>query len=233
MIHLSLGFPPPALQLKKALLIYEPNGYNHSPHTPPIIMTLHHVTHHENSPPTLEAGIPADPASIRAALDHLAPNRNSSGWIHPRLLFTHPKCRIWWLKSHRRTIPLKGAFSSYSHRPLLHPNLVFCVRKGHLSVFAIKGPPSPSSPLFMAPYPNVGADGSVCLGNNPKPTKHTPEKWEELFFETNFTHTNATKLCLGNPNDLFKTISNPKTKRFPTSKLLPLNIKLENLVERL
>ena len=81
------------------------------------------------------------------------------------------------------------------------PPMVYVADKNQLSVYAlaIAGRPKENTRLFLAPFFNVGDDGSVCLGNArvKKPIEKTylslMQYWEDLFWLSEFSHVNGSK----------------------------------------
>jgi PRTRC genetic system protein B len=75
-----------------------------------------------------------------------------------------------------------------------HPALVWCVRRGRLSLRALAESTRPSArtPLMVAPYWNTEPSrGDVCEGDMRRPQEtnvSTLLEWEEGFFNSRFTH---------------------------------------------
>jgi len=62
--------------------------------------------------------------------------------------------------------------------------------------------PSPETPMYLAPYWNVSNNGTVCLGSTKVPrdvSVKSLSRWEEAFFESEFTHANASTSLTTHP----------------------------------
>lgn len=76
------------------------------------------------------------------------------------------------------------------------PGLIYVLEDGDLDVFAVNcaGRPSADAELLRAPYHNVSASGSVCLGSarisNPRTITYTNiiQHYELLFWASEFSH---------------------------------------------
>lgn len=112
------------------------------------------------------------------------------------------------------------------------PPLIFCASAGKLKVVAYKGKgkPNGSTKLLRAPFPNIRASGSMCLGSN-KLDHFISESMigfvEEMFFESEFTYELDGNCIKGIDSykgiiDLFKSLGDSK-KDFPTRKLVAMH----------
>jgi len=91
----------------------------------------------------------------------------------------------------------------------------------------------PSARAFLAPFPNVYADGHVCWGSNAAPIAEpmkARQVWE-MFFKTAFNRDLSNDKCKSYASvvELLKLI-NGKSK-FPAEELMPARDKISTLVE--
>lgn len=90
------------------------------------------------------------------------------------------------------------------------PYLLWEYSNHHLSVYALTGEPkTENDTLYQAPFLNVSGSGSVCMGNvkfknTSGSFENFPEVLQDLFFSSEFTHTNCDKLAKGNIHDVYK-----------------------------
>lgn len=112
------------------------------------------------------------------------------------------------------------------------PGLVYVVERGKMRLFAFKGK-HPTDKLFHAPFMNT--DNSVCLGNAKveKPEERTFENviayWEKMYWNSEFSHILGSNPIKGNLAVLTKELIETG-KPFPTDVLVPVNVKLSNLL---
>ncbi len=107
------------------------------------------------------------------------------------------------------------------------PPLLLRVSRSSLSMRALKttARPTASTPVFRAPYWNVYEAGAVCLGTTSVPQQLTIDslgRWEESFFESEFTHPNATHSLTKYPKGLiamWRTLAGKE--KFPLQYLAP------------
>ena len=107
-----------------------------------------------------------------------------------------------------------------------HPPLVFSVESHHLRVRALfeDNRPERASGIAIAPYWNTSPAGDVCLGSMPTP--HAAgfaalNQWVEGFFQSEFTHPNATKLTNHPEGHLGLWRDLAGRDRFPAEWLVP------------
>lgn len=106
---------------------------------------------------------------------------------------------IWYRPAEIRVVHFASQLKIETTRCWV-PATLYVVDRDGLDVFALKSNTRPklSSQLMIAPYFNVGDEGSVCLGNAQvkKPKDKTYENlikyWEDLFWLSEFTHLNGS-----------------------------------------
>lgn len=181
------------LRLEQAILIYRSHGVREVR----TFASIHRVELDDGHPSIL-AGKPVIPRAARRLADALTSGTASTGFLPGNVLYADGDTLVWWVPPQRRHIVIRCAEAHFGERGAIvpHPALVFMVSGGQWMVWAIKGRkrPTPETPVWRAPYFNVGADGSICRGNVATPTGAMIDKiaaWEDAFFRSYFTHPNV------------------------------------------
>lgn len=121
--------------------------------------------------------------------------------LPPEVLVRTPAVTVWWRPRSVATLffNVEGktrdvkALAKLSGRRFPQPALVFRATANGLWVRALAGAdrPTATTPLYFAPYYNVGREGAVCLGSMRRPTSRGIDalaQWEAGFFGSEFTH---------------------------------------------
>jgi PRTRC genetic system protein B len=119
------------------------------------------------------------------------------------------------------------------------PALIFRAQAGHLDIRAIAQDerPTPATRLYRAPYWNVNDHGDVCLGSTRVPREATVDslpRWEHAFFESEFTHSNASSKLTEHPGGfvgLWKSLIGKK--KFPAEHLADAKETLAKFINRI
>jgi PRTRC genetic system protein B len=158
-----------------------------------------------------------------------------SDWFPPNTL-------RWGLKAGKPWIALYiPAGKAIVHLPepfiVPLPPLVFFGHDRNYRVRAIrKGYPSPSSPLFHAPFPNVYDDGRICFGSNTVPVCDalTVESVWHLFLESSFIAHLDNRKSVSNPSSIIPVLKGLAGKsKYPLKDLVPCNETLETFTRKL
>jgi PRTRC genetic system protein B len=119
------------------------------------------------------------------------------------------------------------------HIPM--PPFVFVGKGSSYRIFAVKKRPlSEQTCLYHAPCPNVHATGGICQGNTPFPTcsPQTILQALQCFMEGSLFNGDLSRdKCQSYPDDvrqLWEGLNG--RKRFPLSELVPMQMKLWNLM---
>ncbi len=106
-----------------------------------------------------------------------------------------PELLAWWTAARIRPMFFRAGseLADVSGCRFPHPALLFAVRSGLLYVRALRSGQRPSgvTKLCVAPYWNIGNDGTVCAGTMRAPKSAsvaTMAAWEQAFFQSEFTH---------------------------------------------
>jgi PRTRC genetic system protein B len=118
-------------------------------------------------------------------------------------LYSDASLLAWHVPARRRVIYFDGralpALKRLSGSEVWHPPLLFVAQRKGLRVYALNSEerPEADTPLFVAPYPNLYDNGSMCSGNVRLPSAlrwSEREGWERAFYDSAFTHSNAKTL---------------------------------------
>ena len=116
------------------------------------------------------------------------------------------------------------------------PGLIFRLKADSLKVYTYLKFQREKTDLYRAPFHNVGNNGDVCLGNSYRGKaseliENELLRYENIFFRSKFSETHGETLA-GNINiNLFwKKLIEGKSNKFPYKSLIPLNIKLEEII---
>jgi PRTRC genetic system protein B len=179
--------------LKQALLIYEDQVSKRDQ-----FVTLHDVLRQqgETRQTHLGPGTLLTTAFLKQLCRGLAPAAKAV-ILPDNVLACTADLLVWWTppRLHRMFFS-DGAEDrkQINGRVCPHPALVWCVRRGRLSLRALAESmrPSARTPLMVAPYWNTEPSrGDVCEGDMRRPREtsvSTLLEWEEGFFNSRFTH---------------------------------------------
>jgi len=170
---------------------------------------------------------------------------NSLELLNPNLL-AHNKSKrqlVWFQPQMQAEMFMKAGRQQLSKCvTTCWPAMLFAASGKKLSCFALpkNERPNANTELMHAPFGNVFTSGNLCTGNAILPkgndTNNTIERWNDVFYRTEFTHPNGNHTMLkGVDRD---DMSNWWTKRgglsrFPYKKLVPAGITLQELIERM
>jgi PRTRC genetic system protein B len=179
--------------LKQALLIYEDQVSKREQ-----FVTVHDVLRPQSEPrqPRLGPGILLTTAFLKQLCRGLEPATKAI-ILPANVLACTADLLVWWTtpRLHRMFFS-DGAEDRHriNGRVCPHPALVWCVKRGRLSLRALAEPvrPSANTLLMVAPYWNTEPSrGDVCEGDMRRPREtnvSTLLEWEEGFFNSRFTH---------------------------------------------
>lgn len=147
-----------------------------------------------------------------------------------RLLYLDPSPALprilWWRPPEKRALIFDERQSGIASGEYPLPTLLFDLRDRELSVYAVANDAvTPCSLLKNAPFPNVYADGRICMGNCRMPAMRGDlvaliERYEALFYRSEFTHFIHQTVTRSPVTALFKGIAGRDT--FPADELTPL-----------
>ncbi|HEX3800213.1 MAG TPA: PRTRC system protein B [Verrucomicrobiae bacterium] len=216
--------------LAHAVLIYEEQGSSSA-----AAASIHEVDL-VHGRPVLKAGQPVTVAGVEALAESLG-RKLENHLLPERILSISLSQMTWWCPARRRRIWFKPSGSDkdvneglrkLNGRFVMHPPLFFAANRG-LRVFALAENKRPvaDTPLYVAPYYNCDANGSLCKGSAHFPDIATPsliEKFEAGFFDSAFSHSNYGHKLTRHPDShlgLWREMQTAKV--FPRKYLQPYN----------
>jgi PRTRC genetic system protein B len=156
------------------------------------------------------------------------------------VLLAEPDVLVWHTPPQRRPIWFKTRDTQFnsdvSGVKVWHPALLFIAQRSSLRVYALATHerPAAETPVYRAPYYNLGTNGVMCAGNTLLPETIFPSsipKWEDCFFGTNFTHSNCSQEEItfkGAHNLFWRTMRT--ASQFCTAALRPAGVTLGELI---
>jgi PRTRC genetic system protein B len=225
-------------RLSRALLVYGTSSYQGFPYRHPFV-TLHEVFHDDKGA-RLDAG-------QLMTLQMLADLMSSLGRSTPieilpeRVLVRTDEMIVWWLPASEHIM----FFSDRNNDPVLkemngkrypHPPLLFKVRGNQLWLRALEQSKRPNAETRMcvAPYWNCYDSGEVCTGSMKIPREKSVaaiEVWQQSFFQSEFTHSSATRKQARFPGGLLGMWQSLEHKKeFPGKYLVELPETLSQFV---
>lgn len=144
---------------------------------------------------------------------------------------------IWYTKAQLKQLHFSDGLGIKSGQANVPP-LVWKADKDSLQIFALrsKRKPTPKSDLHYAPFFNVYADGSVCMGTVNIKAADTGSitelmcLWENYFFNSYFSHLMTDHNPIdGNCVLLWESLIDTD-KQFPTDILIKTNKKLKDIL---
>lgn len=224
-----------SLTLAQAILIYRARGSGNDS----AYASVHEVTV-QRGRSIIQAGKPVTPRAALRLAHAISPKIAHVGYLPGNVLYADGETLVWWHPPHQRHIAFRCPETILGERSAVvaHPALVFMVSAGKWLVWAHKGHrrPEPDSPLWQAPYFNVGADGTICRGNVATPGGSTIDKigvWEDAFFRSYFTHPNRPKGLVrhaGGAYAFWLRMVEQQLPRFPQRALVAAGATLGDLV---
>ena len=219
------------MRLQRAVLLYGDNPKRCS------FAAVHDVVPRKDDIPTLGQARLLTVEFVRELIKSLG--RNHPFEILPEnVLFRNDFVTVWWVPAGTRPLFFheETAAAALSARKFPIPPLVFQAAGHALYVRALaeNRRPEASTSLFVAPFWNVYANGSVCQGfmRSPKDNSLASlQAWERAFFGSNFTHTIRDKVCQhpGSAIGMWQELAE-KPGPFPVEYLVPLKQTLQDFI---
>lgn len=212
-----------SFELREALLIYRSDRDSERA-GPSAFVTKHSIAVDPSGLPSLGAGSALQEGDLLMLCTQLR-GALPIEFLPSNVLVRSEDSITWWTPaSMRRMFYAKeksGEVAQLSGKRFPQPPLVFRARKRHLDVRALSRNERPNlqTVLYRAPYWNVNDDGEVCLGTARVPPQATVDslpRWETAFFDSEFTHPNASKKLTEHPGgfvELWRSLA--EKRRFP------------------
>ena len=218
-------------KLSSAILFYGSSGNPQA-----AFASIHPVQVGADGIPVIKPGTPATRAGVLAALRTLIDERMAPCILPSHLLATGADHLVWYRPATKRVLWFRESkMTEALSAEVPIPALVWMANplSDHCRVYALRDDKRPDNdtPLYQAPFFNVWANGKVCVGNAGFPKGNdalNPEKWEEAFFGSWFTHPNTNNLFRHKEGAeaFFKDWLSGKHRVFPKAKLFPLKTTL-------
>jgi len=225
-----------SLVLAEAVLVYREQDR----HATRAYASIHQVELADGRPVIL-AGKPMSPRAARRLAHELTRQAASvASYLDGRTLYAGEGLLVWWQPAHVRHIAFRCPQLGGRGEAVPHPALVFAVSAKGWRIWACKGGarPTPDTPLFRAPYFNVGDDGAICHGSTVLPSgeaRRDIDAWSDAFFGSFFSHPNGKKLVRhrGGAYAFWQAMLDAPPARFPQRALLPMDATLGQLIAEL
>lgn len=148
-------------------------------------------------------------------------------WQNPRILARGPNSVLWYAPPCRREIFFSchhKQLQKYSGKMFPYPGLIFLARRDELLVYAVKSRrPEAATRLYHAPFWNISDRGRICLPSGSH-QKHTPEEWENVFYNSAFSHAGTSPVSRTPFAKLVSSLIRSEAAKFPSAELIPARI---------
>ena len=238
--HISLSTTV-SFELREALLVYRSAERRSGSTGVSAFVTKHSVRLSQSGVPSLDAGSPIHRSDIFELIQQLR-GALPVEFLPANVLVRTQESIVWWTPPAIRSMfyaKEKGnEVAQLSGRRFPQPSLVFRAQAGSLDIRALLSNerPGPKTPLYRAPYWNVNDSGEVCLGTTQVPKEVTIDsldRWESAFFESEFTHPNATRKLTEYPGGFVALWKSLIGKRhFPANYLVDAKESLGGFIRR-
>lgn len=229
-----------SFELREALLVYR-RDRSTMRQGPESFVTKHSVKVNSEGSPSLGPGAPMGKGDVSQLIEELR-GVLPVEYLPANVLVRTQESVVWWTPASIRPMfyaKEKGVeLDQLSGRKFPQPALIFRAQVGSLDVRAIAQDerPTPDTRLYRAPYWNVNDHGDVCLGSTRVPREATVDslsRWEHAFFESEFTHSNASSKLTEHPGGfigLWKSLIGKK--KFPAEHLADAKESLAKFINR-
>jgi len=144
-------------------------------------------------------------------------------------------CLVWYVKANERKLQFTDQLNIKSGKANV-PTLIFKYHNKSVQVFALRSSrrPSENTPIYRAPFHNVGDGGGLCRGSAKFKQKHTDcyneimTDVENVFFNSLFSEIHG-KPIEGNLNTLWRR-QIKGTDKFPSEVLIKTSKTLKNII---
>ncbi len=231
-------------ELREALLVYRSDRQNstmRSSDVAPTFITKHAIQLSTEGAPTMGPGAVLDKSDLDTLIKGLR-GVVPVEFLPPNVLVRTQESIVWWTPAAIRPMfylkDKSTELDQLSGKRFPQPPLLFRASAGHLEVRALSRNERPllDAPLYRAPYWNVYESGDICLGSTKIPRDATVEslpQWEHSFFESEFTHSNASSKLTEHPGGfigLWKSLAGKKS--FPVEHLADAKETLKKFINR-
>lgn len=231
-----------ATVLSKAILVYQSKPrYASAGSGDPIsaYATIHPITANKSGPPIIGPGTLLKHEALEAAMIDLAAGAGAKRYrfIDVAVLASGPGMTAWFTPARTRHMIFDGAGIDLAGAAA-QPAMMWVATTADLFVFALGADtrPTQGSAVFHAPHLNVWKGGRLCQGSAQRPTNLDPASWEQMFYESAFTHPNDganwQTRHRGGPCALWRKLLKEKGKNaFPAAALAPTGATVEQTID--
>lgn len=231
-------------ELREALLVYRSDRQNstmRSSDVAPTFITKHAIQLSTEGAPTMGPGAVLDKSDLDTLIKGLR-GVVPVEFLPPNVLVRTQESIVWWTPAAIRPMfylkDKSAELDQLSGKRFPQPPLLFRASARNLDVRALSRNERPQldSPLFRAPYWNVYDTGNICLGSTKIPgdaSVASMPQWEHSFFQSEFTHSNASTKLTEHPGGfigLWKSLAGKKT--FPVEHLADAKETLKKFINR-
>jgi PRTRC genetic system protein B len=188
----------------------------------------------------LAPGSPLTREALLAMFEELAKKHSLNTDIIPEhVLSISADHMVWWMPAGERNVYFNNKELGKRAAKVPHPALMFAVVKSQWYVFALakNERPTAETQLHFAPYFNVYDSCAICTGSAQVPrgiSADATAKWENAFFESEFTHINGQKKKATHPRGeyaLWKELLDGVYSTFPVEFLASAESTLAGLMK--
>ena len=221
-------------RLDQAILLYRHSKVGRYP----LVAATVHPVEFKDSVPVIQPGRPLDLAALKHLAEHFdTPEEYDRTQFLPEgIVAIGPRKLVWrvpggWYPLRWKT--RNDQLDKYDKKPVNLPPLLFMTTGETLRVFAMRdyGRPTPKTELFQPPFFNCADNGQVCMPNHePVGCKAAAaERWNELFFDSPFTHSSSATVSSGTINEFWTEYLASGAYSFPLDRLKPANLTVGEL----
>jgi PRTRC genetic system protein B len=171
-------------------------------------------------------------ADVTAAFTH---SSKDSGWLPKGIVRVGNTARGPWFVYVEKPEKRKIKLEKIGEITIPVPMIIFIGANGRYRIFAAaESTFSPDGLLYLAPFPNVDSNGSICWGNNEQP-KSNPIKAPaamDLFFRAPFSShwgNGKSKTHSADIRELLQTLDGKD--QYPVKDLVSCNLTTSRLVD--
>jgi PRTRC genetic system protein B len=217
--------------LQRAILLYG-DAHNHTVK----FATVHDV---DKKTAMIMPGAPLTSEALGDALSALADGVGDRRWraIDTRVIASGPGLVAWWSPEQVRHVHFHES-SGMASGPAMQPAMFWVAYRKDLHVYTLAKSERPTMDTTLCPsiHYNIFQGGKVCLGSSVMPSDLEPAQYEQMFFESRFTHPNGdvkwqTHFEGGMPALWRKLLAEGGKKAFPKKALLRSKLTVEQALD--
>lgn len=219
--------------LRKAILLYGTDERGGG---------VNFATVHDVAPKTatIMPGVSLTSEALSDALNALADGVGERRWraVDTRVIASGPGLVAWWSPEQPRHVHFDESSGLASGSATQPPMFWVAYRKTlHVYSLAKNERPTLDTQLCQSTHYNVYQEGNVCLGTSVVPADLEPGQYEQMFFESRFTHPHGgpdwqTTMRGGSAALWKKLLKEQGKKPFPMQYLAPAKRSIEQVLDK-